>query len=132
MAKRWQERYEFYQKALRQLTSGLSVYPNLNELEKDGVIQRFEFTFELAWKTLQDYFAQKSGYINVKGRRTVIKQAVQDNLIIDGHLWLKMLNSRNELTHVYDETESRQILDDIANTYLPLLQELEEVIRDEL
>ena len=128
MAKRWRERHEFYQKALQQLTSGVAPYPNLNELEKDGAIQRFEFTFELAWKTLQDYFAQESGYADVKGPRTVLKQAVKDNLIADGHTWLQMLDSRNELTHVYDETESRQILDDVVNIYLHLLQQLDQLI----
>jgi nucleotidyltransferase substrate binding protein (TIGR01987 family) len=85
MAKRWTERHEFYQKALRQLTIGLAAYPDLNELEKDGVIQRFEFTFELAWKTLQDYFAQELGYADVKGPRTVLKQAVKDGLVTDGY-----------------------------------------------
>lgn len=132
MAKRWQERHEFYRKVVSQLEKGLTTYPDLNELEKDGVIQRFEFTFELAWKTLQDYFAQESGYIDVKGPRTVLKQAIQDNLITDGYTWLSMLESRNELTHVYDEEESRRILDDVAAIYLPLLQELEQTITGKL
>ena len=124
MIKRWTQRHEYFQKALQQLTTGLLTYPNLNELEKDGIIQRFEFTFELAWKTLQDYFAQEAGYVDVKGPRTVLKQAVQDNLLENGHAWLHMLDNRNLLTHVYDEEESRQILDHIASRYLPLLTEL--------
>lgn len=126
MAKRWHERLEFYQRALQRLKAGLHDYDNLTELEKDGVIQRFEFTFELAWKTLQDYFAQVSGYVDVKGPRTVLKQAVQDALIEDGYWWLHMLESCNELTHVYDETQSRQILDNIFQIYLPLLESLNE------
>ncbi len=132
MAKRWTERHEFYQKALRQLSNGLAAYPDLNELEKDGVIQRFEFTFELAWKTLQDYFAQELGYTDVKGPRTVLKQAVKDGLVTDGYTWLQMLESRNELTHVYDETESRKILEDIVQIYLGLLQQLDVVITGKL
>lgn len=128
MAKRWQERHEFYQKALNQLTSGLAPYPNLNELEKDGVIQRFEFTFELAWKTLQDYLAQQAGYVDVKGPRPVLKQAVQDGLLMDGYTWIQMLDRRNALTHVYDETESRDILEVVSTTYLPLLLELNTIL----
>ena len=128
MIKRWTERHEFYQKALRQLINALAAYPTLNELEKDGAIQRFEFTFELAWKTLQDYFAQEIGYADVKGPRTVLKQAIKDNLITSGHAWLQMLDSRNELTHVYDETQSRYILDDVANVYIDLLVELEQFL----
>ena len=100
MIKRWTQRHDYFQKALQQLTTGLLTYPNLNELEKDGIIQRFEFTFELAWKTLQDYFAQESGYVDVRGPRTVLKQAIQDNLLEDGHVWLQMLDNRNLLTHV--------------------------------
>lgn len=132
MAKRWHERFEFYQKALQRLKAGLHNYDNLTELEKDGVIQRFEFTFELAWKTLQDYFAQVSGYVDVKGPRTVLKQAVQDVLIEDGYWWMQMLESRNELTHVYDQAQSRQILDSIAQTYLPLLESLDEALTRKL
>ena len=128
MAKRWQERHEFYQKALTQLSSGLALYPNLNELEKDGAIQRFEFTFELAWKTLQDYLAQQAGYTDVKGPRPVLKQAVQDGLLIDGYTWIQMLDRRNALTHVYDEAESREILEVVSTTYLPLLMELNTVL----
>ena len=128
MAKRWQERHEFYQKALNQLSSGLAPYPNLNELEKDGAIQRFEFTFELAWKTLQDYLAQQAGYVDVKGPRPVLKQAVQDGLLIDGYTWIQMLDRRNALTHVYDETESREILEIVSTTYLPLLLELNTIL----
>ncbi len=124
MIKRWTQRHDYFQKALQQLTTGLLTYPNLNELEKDGIIQRFEFTFELAWKTLQDYFAQESGYVDVRGPRTVLKQAIQDNLLEDGHVWLQMLDNRNLLTHVYDEEESRQILADVASSYLPLLTNL--------
>ena len=132
MAKRWRERHEFYQKALRQLKSGLAPYPDLNELEKDGAIQRFEFTFELAWKTLQDYFAQELGYVDIKGPRPVLKQAVKDSLVLDGHMWLQMLDSRNELTHIYDEAESRKILDDIVHIYLDLLDRLETILTSKL
>lgn len=132
MAKRWTERHEFYQKALHQLSSGLLAYPDLNELEKDGIIHRFEFTFELAWKTLQDYFAQEAGYVDVKGPRIVLKQAVQDNFIVDGHGWLQMLASRNELTRMYDEVVSCQILTDIVSTYLTLLTALDQVLTSKL
>lgn len=128
MAKRWTERHHYYQIALTRLTAGLTTYPVLSELEKDGVLQRFEFTFELAWKTLQDYFAQETGCIDIKGPRPVLKQAIQDNLLADGYTWLEMLESRNELTHVYDEAESRRILDEVAQTYLLSLNQLNQFL----
>lgn len=125
MAKRWVERHESFQRALGQLTTGLAAYPELNELEKDGAILRFEFTFELAWKTLQDYLAQEAGYADVKGPRVVIKQAIQDGLLVDGHAWLQMLADRNELTHSYDEGKNRSILTTISSTYVSLLTDLD-------
>ncbi len=125
MAKRWTDRHDYYQKAVRQLTTGLVNYRNLNELEKDDIIQQFEFTFELAWKTVQDYFVQEAGYADVKEPRTVLKQAIQDGLLLNGYDWLRMLESRNELTHVYDEAESHQILSDIVRVYLALLHTLD-------
>lgn len=132
MAKRWIERYEFFRKALGQLVAGLAAYPDLNELEKDGAILRFEFTFGLAWKTLQDYLAQESGYVDVKGPRVVIKQAIQDGFLADGHLWLQMLLDRNELTHSYDEEKSRAVLEAISTTYVGLLTKLDKSLASKL
>jgi nucleotidyltransferase substrate binding protein (TIGR01987 family) len=86
----------------------------LNELEKDGAVLRFEFTFELAWKTLHDYLAQESGYADVKGSRVIIKQAIQDGLLVDGHTWSQMLTDRNELTPSYDKEKSRSVLTSIT------------------
>ena len=125
MTTRWSQRYEFYTKALLRLKAALYSFDTLSELEQDGVVQRFEFTFELAWKTLQDYFTEQ-GYTDAKGPRNVIKQAAQDGLIDDGYLWLDMLQHRNELNHTYDETKSRQILDNVVHSYLPLFENLEQ------
>ncbi|QJD77449.1 HI0074 family nucleotidyltransferase substrate-binding subunit [Spirosoma rhododendri] len=124
MAKRWIERHESFQRALGQLTAGLAAYPDLNELEKDGAILRFKFTFELAWKTLQDYLAQEAGHADVKGPRVVIKQAIQDGLLTDGHLWLQMLIDRNELMYSHDGEKRRFVLTLITVTYVGLLTKL--------
>ena len=70
--------------------------------------------------------------MDVKVPRPVLKQAVRDSLVLDGHTWLQMLDSRNELTHVYDEAESRKILDDIVHIYLDLLDRLETVLTSKL
>ncbi len=87
---RWKERFESYTNALRQLDSALQ-QKKFSLLEKDGVIKRFEFTFELAWKTLQDILNERR-YIDVKGPKPVIKQAFKDKLIEDGQEWIDMLN----------------------------------------
>lgn len=124
MKLRWQERFEFYQKAMQSLKIALQRFDRLSDLEQDGAVQRFKFTFELAWKTLQDYFTE-GGYLDAKGPRNVIKRAAENDLIHDGYGWLQMLENRNELNHTYDEEKSRQILDRVVRDYLPLLIELE-------
>lgn len=121
---RWKERFESYCNALRQLDSALQ-QKKFSLLEKDGVIKRFEFTFELAWKTLQDMLNEQLGYYDVKGPKPVIKQAFKDKLIADGQAWIDMLNDRNLSSHLYDEGSARNIFDKIQNKYFSLFVELQ-------
>lgn len=120
---RWKERFQSYCKALLQLETALQ-QKHFSVLEKDGVIKRFEFTFELAWKTLQDKLYHE-GYIDIKGPKPVIKQAFHDGIIIDGQGWIEMLTDRNNSTHLYDETAALYIFDKIQITYYKLLKELQ-------
>jgi nucleotidyltransferase substrate binding protein (TIGR01987 family) len=96
-------------------------YKELSELEKDGLIQRFAFTFDLAWKVMQDYL-QYAGYNLIKGPRSCIKQMAQDNFL-DAFVWEEVLNVRNELSHVYGEDKSRDFLDKIVYDFLPAIRE---------
>lgn len=101
------------------MESGLAVKkPDI--LQKQGIIQCFEYTFELAWKTLQDFLAQERGYADAKGPRPVLEQAFQDGLIKNGLVWLDMLKSRNLTTHLYDEKEVEGIYKKVAKKYRPL------------
>ncbi len=124
MEPRWINRLTNFQRALRQLENGLQTYPNLTDLEQDGVLQRFGFTVELAWKTLQAYFADVEGYTDVKGPRKVIIQAFKNELVANGHDWLQLLDSRKALSDVVDQAERHQILVRVQDTYLALLQDL--------
>jgi nucleotidyltransferase substrate binding protein (TIGR01987 family) len=99
-------------------------------LEKDGVIKRFEFTFELAWKTLQDKLYDE-GYLTTKGPKPVIKQAFNNGMITDGQAWMDMLTDRNNSTHLYDESTAVSIFDRIQITYFTLLQELKSKLENE-
>src|SRR4051812_44779462 len=74
----------------------------MSRLEEEGVIHRFEYTFELAWKCLQDLL-QERGYERVRGPRPVIERSFQDGIISNGPLWMEMLRARNETTPLYDE-----------------------------
>ena len=116
---RWKERFEHYCNALQTLSEAALTYKDLNELEKDGLIQRFEFTFELAWKTMQDYLFH-TGYVGLSGPRNVIKQMGQDGMI-DPYIWNDMMEARSSLSHIYDEESSRKHLDAIVIEFLPVL-----------
>jgi nucleotidyltransferase substrate binding protein (TIGR01987 family) len=93
-------------------------------LEQEGVIQRFEYTFELAWKTLQDLLIYK-GYEFMTGPNGTLKMAFEDGLISDHERWRKMAKSLNTLSHVYDDEEVREIIMPIFSEYAPLLDELD-------
>lgn len=116
---RSQQRFENFKKALS-LYSG-AVRPKMSRLEEEGLIQRFEYTFELAWKYLQDLL-QERGYSNVRGPRPVIEQAFQDGLISDGTLWLEMLKARNETTHLYNEVIFADIIKKVKTSFLKILK----------
>ena len=126
---RWKERLKSYSKALLQLESALQ-QKQFSVLEKDGVIKRFEFTFELAWKTLQDKLYDE-GYLTTKGPKPVIKQAFKNGMITDGQAWMDMLTDRNNSTHLYEESAAVSIFDRIQITYFKLLQELKSKLENE-
>jgi len=98
---RWQQRFHNFEKAYQQLTAAMLKFDSLNILEKEGLIQRFEYTFELAWKTVKDYLEYQQ--ISVSFPREVIKSAFHYGLIEDGEIWMDMLEKRNLLAHTYDE-----------------------------
>ena len=101
---RWQQRFASYQKALLQLQGAveLSSQRALSSLEKQGVIQAFEFTHELAWNMLKD-FLQDQGNQNIKGSKDATREAFKVELIGDGEQWMAMIQSRNISSHTYDE-----------------------------
>ena len=99
-----------------------------NELMIDAVLHRYEFTFELAWKTLRDYLEYSGVAINTGSPREVIKESFAHNLISDGEVWIKMMLARNSLSHLYDEETSRQVYNEIKNEYINQIQKLIETL----
>jgi len=112
---RWQQRFENFSKAFLQLESVVSSSSLLSDLEKEGMIQRFEYTFELAWKTLKDYLASQE--VDAGFPRKVIKQSFHYGLIENGEVWMDMLERRNMLAQSYNEEIFRQAVDLIVNHY---------------
>jgi len=102
----------------------------LSELEKDGMIQRFEFTFDLAWKVMQDDL-KLAGYKDARGRRACITQMAQDTFI-DPFVWEDILVAPNELSHISDKAKSRDYLDKIIFDYHPAINEFKNTMTGKL
>ena len=127
---RWKQRFENYEKALALLREALADVKNLSQLEKEGTIQRFEFTVELAWKTLQDYLVNQGVVLDQITPTAVIKQAFAAKIIRDGQLWIDMLRWRNQMSHTYDETRVDKVLRLMAERFLPALEELSGFLKE--
>ena len=88
----------------------------LSQLEKQGVIQGFEYTYELGWKLLADYL-QWQGESEIAGPRDAIRDAFKAGLIADGDGWMAMLQDRNRTSHTYNEQTAEQIMHHIVASY---------------
>ena len=119
---RWQQRFASFQKAFNQLERAVT-QETYSDLEREGLIQRFEYTYELSWKTLQDLLEYK-GYPDVKGPRPVIEQAYKDGYIANGATWMAMKKSREQTSHTYDEPTAQTIAAAIKETYFAAFQAL--------
>lgn len=122
--KRFEERFNELLKATERLKEVLA--EEANDITIDCTLHRFEFTFELAWKTMKDYL-EYNGIVEAVGSpREILKKAFENNLIEDGEQWIKMMLARNSLSHLYDEKTSREIYNEIKNTYIILIEKLNE------
>lgn len=124
---RWIQRYANFHKActrLVEVTEADRFMDDLSELEMEGLVQRFEYTFELAWKVLQDLLIYK-GYEFMLGPNGTMKMAFEDGLITNHDGWRKMAKSRITLSLVYDEEEVLPIVRLIYSDYAPLLKQLD-------
>ena len=126
---RWQQRFINFNKAFSQLDRFMQE-KSLNEMEEQGLIKAFEYTYELSWKTLQDLLKDK-GYTNVVGPKPVIEQSFQDGYIVDGKGWMRMHVSRNLTSHTYDEETAEEIVKSIRTEYFNLLKSLQTRLQEE-
>ena len=97
----------------------------MNELEEQGMIKRFEFTYELAWNVLRDYF-EYQGNAGISGPRDAFREAFHKNLIDDGDGWMEMIRSRNLSSYTYSEDIAKGLIDKIVNSYIHLFTALRE------
>ncbi|WP_409967161.1 nucleotidyltransferase substrate binding protein [Bengtsoniella intestinalis] len=120
-----QMKLENFQKAVLRLAEGLDEYhAHPSTTARDGVIQRFEFTFELAWKSLKVYLQDQGVGADLQFPRQVLKEAYATKLIDDQTVWIDMLTARNTTSHIYDDRQATAVMADIENRYLTALQAL--------
>jgi nucleotidyltransferase substrate binding protein (TIGR01987 family) len=119
---RWKQRFQNFKKAFNQLEKAVNT-PDLNELERQGLIKAFEFTYELAWTTLKDFLIEK-GYTDLIGSKDTLRQAFQVGLISDGDIWMEMVKSRNLTAHTYNQDTAESIENDVINQYYSLFKQL--------
>ncbi|MBI2339286.1 MAG: nucleotidyltransferase substrate binding protein [Deltaproteobacteria bacterium] len=123
---RWKQRFSNFSKALEQFEQAVKTN-TLDRLAQEGLIQRFEYTFELAWKCLQDIL-QERGYEAIRGPKPVLEQSFQDGLIDDGVLWMEMLRARNEASHLYDEKVFTTVYGKAKNEFAQALGNLKKTL----
>lgn len=122
---RWKQRFANFKKALAQLNEAqeLSQQRALSRLENQGLIQAFEFTFELAWNTLRDFLAAK-GVQGLFGSKDTAREAFKLQLITDDEGWTMMLNDRNRSTHTYNQVTAEEIVGNVHSRYVGLFRHL--------
>ncbi len=129
---RWKQRHQNFDRAFALLQSALSDGPvALSRLEAEGVIQRFEYTFELAWETLKDYMDYGGIQLPIVTPRTVLRAALNSGMLHHGDAWLEMLSHRNLMSHTYDEAHFQAAFRAIAERYLPVMEELHRTLARE-
>ena len=120
---RWKQRFQNYEKAFKRLSRAIEVVKSApdDDLLQSGLVQTYEYTFELAWKTLMDYLTLEG--FEVRSPRETIRQGFQSGYIMNGEDWLQALADRNLTTHIYDNEIIIRVLNGIFERYFFLLQD---------
>ncbi|MDZ7774898.1 MAG: nucleotidyltransferase substrate binding protein [Bacteroidales bacterium] len=141
---RWEQRFSNFNKALKKLSEAIAfIKRNLDEKEidihtedteeildeilKEGLIQRFEYTHELAWNVMKDFLIE-TGNIQIYGSKDATREAFKTGLIEDGDVWMEMIKSRNKTSHTYNEETADEIFTKIVNMYHSAFLTFEQVM----
>ncbi|MDR2617005.1 MAG: nucleotidyltransferase substrate binding protein [Endomicrobium sp.] len=115
---RWKQRFDNYRKALGRLKDNVNYLSTkkLSDMEEQGLIKSFEFTYELAWKTMKDYL-EYMGINGIIGSKGTFREAFKAELILNGQAWIDMINDRNLSAHTYDDTIKNKLIKNIVYMY---------------
>ena len=127
---RWKQRFQNFNKALNFLEIALKIN-NPDIIQKAGIIQFFEMSFELAWNLAKDYL-EEQGFVDIKSPRAAIKKAFEMGILENGHAWMDLLQDRNLTAHTYDEQKATDMEHLIKNKYFPLLKALKTSFKQKL
>jgi nucleotidyltransferase substrate binding protein (TIGR01987 family) len=130
---RWIYRFDNYKRAYLLLREGIEAMQEreLTQLEKEGMIQRFEYTWELAWKTLKDYLEFEGVILDKVTPASVLRGAFEAKIIQDGEAWMNALDSRNKMAHTYDLKTFEKVIQDVHDHYLKLFDDLHFFLMEE-
>ncbi len=139
---RWKQRFNHFRKALKQLRDASAYIDSakleqqaadspLGDLVRQGLIQSFEYTHELAWNVMKDY-ARYQGNPDVGGSRDATREALQLQLIANGTVWMEMIKSRNQSSHTYNRATAAAIYEQIRERYIDAFIAFEETMQRKL
>lgn len=128
--KRWQYRFDNYKRAYFLLQEAIEEKQKkqLSQLEKEGIIQRFEYCTELAWKTIKDYMENKNVVFDQITPRAVLKEAFASKIVSNGEDWMEILDARNKMSHTYSFKVFEAVIDEIEKKYINCFSDLYETL----
>jgi nucleotidyltransferase substrate binding protein (TIGR01987 family) len=126
---RWKQRLQNFQSALIQLSEAVTLQRPLSNLEQQGFVKAFEFTHELAWNVMKDYFFYQ-GDSMLRGSRDSTRAAFKNGLIVDGEAWMEMIKTRNKAVHTYNRELVADIIRKTTEKYYSLFVEFEKIMEE--
>jgi nucleotidyltransferase substrate binding protein (TIGR01987 family) len=128
---RWMQRFDNFSRAYHELQEGVQLAQTreLSKLEKQGLIQGFEYTHELAWNTLKDYLNEK-GLMGIIGSKDTTREAFKNGLIAEGDVWMQMINARNLTSHTYDTKIAETVFNLILKSFYIAFTHFEEQFKN--
>lgn len=127
---RWKQRFENFEKSFQQLVRFIEK-GELNEFEEQGLIQCFEYNYDLAWNLMKDFLTFQ-GIVGISGSRDAIRQAFNKEIISHGEEWMKMVDDRIRTVHSYNEDTAQEIIERIKTMYFPMFQEFYATMKSRL
>ena len=129
---RWQYRFSNFKRAYTLLQEATENVDKLSQLEQEGLIQRFEYCTELAWKTIKDYLESEGVVFKQATPRAILKEAISLNFLSKGQVWLDILDARNKMSHTYDFQHFQKVAKDIAQQYINCFASLYEILMEKV